>query len=122
MQHILLAGFFAACGSVFGKLAGGQFEFLYNLYPALQNFIEPYLIVLQSLCIGLMIVCNILNWRHFLRALHSTEQTLTATVISSATNYICSFVFGILLFGESISMLSLLGTVAIVIGMGFLYI
>ncbi|XP_055904505.1 uncharacterized protein LOC129940251 [Eupeodes corollae] len=121
MQHLFLAGFFAASGSAFGKLSGGEFEFL-NTYPALQNIIQPYIIILQALCVGLMIVCNVLNWRHFLRALHSTEQTLTATVISSASNYICSFLFGIFLFGESISMLSLLGTILIISGMGFLYI
>lgn len=122
MQHLLLAGFFAACGSVFGKLSGGEFEFLHVLYPTLVYIIQPYLIVLQGLCIALMIICNVLNWRHFLKALHSTEQTLTATVVSAATNYIFSFFFGIVLFGESISMVSLLGTFFIIIGMCFLYV
>lgn len=45
---------------------------------------------MHILPVGLMLWCNVANLRYFLKALQSTQQTLTATVLTAASNYIFS--------------------------------
>lgn len=53
------------------------------------NFCIEFALV-HILPVGLMICCNIANLRYFLKALQTTQQTLTATVLTAATNYLIS--------------------------------
>jgi len=46
--------------------------------------------LVQLLPIGLMLICNVCNLRYFLKALQMTQQTLTATVLTAASNYVLS--------------------------------
>lgn len=45
---------------------------------------------MHILPVGLMLWCNVANLRYFLKALQTTQQTLTATVLTAASNYIFS--------------------------------
>lgn len=62
----------------------------------------PFLafILYQCLPIGLMILSNLLNWRYFLKALQMSEQTLTATVLTAASNYVVSVSFIFLIWPQ----------------------
>ncbi|KAI8122188.1 Protein phosphatase 1 regulatory subunit 16A [Lucilia cuprina] len=74
----------------------------------------------QAVPLVLMVFSNLLNWRYFLKALQLTEQTLTATVLTAASNYIVSFILGSLVFKEHFSFYSILGSTFIVLGLWFL--
>lgn len=41
-----------------------------------------------------MVVCNMLMWTNFVKALHKKDGTIVATVISAATNYCLSVSIG----------------------------
>ncbi|XP_065361203.1 uncharacterized protein LOC135954887 [Calliphora vicina] len=123
-RFCFLAGLCAAGGSFFGKLP----SFLKDskLYvediALLPASVQTYgaFVLYQGLPIVLMILSNLLNWRYFLKALQLSEQTLTATVLTAASNYVVSFVLGSLVFKEPFTLLSILGSTLIVLGLWFL--
>ncbi|KRF98999.1 uncharacterized protein Dwil_GK27191 [Drosophila willistoni] len=112
-RYSFLAGAFAAGGSFFGKMPSylKSLDFL----PASIDFI-----VLQLLPLGLMLFCNVCNLRYFLKALQMTPQTLTATVLTAASNYVMSFILGIVVYNEPLSPLSAIGITFILAGLWFL--
>ncbi|XP_053956500.1 uncharacterized protein LOC128862097 [Anastrepha ludens] len=122
-RHSFTAGAFAAGGSFFGH-APSQL----TKVPLLANLLAPTaeatyyfeFILLRALPIVLMVICNVLNWRYFLKALQRAEQTLTATVLTAATNYILSFILGALVYREEITVLSTVGAAFIIAGLWFL--
>ncbi|KAJ8971947.1 hypothetical protein NQ317_013575 [Molorchus minor] len=73
----------------FGKLSG---------LPIFQEYI-----LLRLLFFVCMLICNSAVWTLFAKALQYTDSSLTATVISSATNYSFSALLGSLLFEETTS-------------------
>ncbi|GLV46587.1 hypothetical protein CBL_13344 [Carabus blaptoides fortunei] len=76
---------------MFGKLAGlSTFESLW---------------IARILCFCLMLACNAAVWTFYVKALHSSDSTLSATVASTASNYIFSALFGFVLFNEATSLL-----------------
>uniref|UniRef100_A0A1I8MSZ8 EamA domain-containing protein n=1 Tax=Musca domestica TaxID=7370 RepID=A0A1I8MSZ8_MUSDO len=114
-RYCFLAGCFAAGGSFFGKMP----SFLESIDLEVSKSHKVFIII-KYLPIALMIICNVLNWRYFLKALQLTEQTLTATVLTSASNYIVSFILASLIYKEPITGLSTFGTTLIVLGLWFL--
>ncbi|XP_011187257.1 uncharacterized protein LOC105215167 [Zeugodacus cucurbitae] len=122
-RYSFTAGAFAAGGSFFGR-APSQLSEL----PALASVLAPTaaatyyleLLFLRALPIILMVICNVLNWRYYLKALQCAEQTLTATVLTAATNYMLSFVLGALIYREEITLLSTAGATFIIGGLWFL--
>ncbi|XP_073841759.1 uncharacterized protein [Musca autumnalis] len=114
-RYCFLAGSFAAGGSFFGKMP----SYLDSLDLKVDGS-ETAFSVLKYLPIVVMIVCNVLNWRYFLKALQLTEQTLTATVLTSASNYVVSFILAFVVYKEPITLLSTMGTSLIVLGLWFL--
>ncbi|XP_004522135.1 uncharacterized protein LOC101457428 [Ceratitis capitata] len=122
-RYSFTAGAFAAGGSFFGHAPSQLSELpilirLFEYTPETIYYLE--LILLRALPIALMLICNVLNWRYFLKALQCTEQTLTATVLTAATNYMFSFLLGAIVYGEKVTMLSTLGAAFIIVGLWFL--
>ncbi|XP_014094405.2 uncharacterized protein [Bactrocera oleae] len=122
-RYSFTAGAFAAGGSFFGR-APSQLSEL----PVLTSAFAPTaaatyyleLLFLRALPIFLMVICNVLNWRYFLKALQCAEHTLTATVLTAATNYMISFILGALVYREEITLLSTIGAIFIIAGLWFL--
>ncbi|XP_011214300.2 uncharacterized protein LOC105233833 [Bactrocera dorsalis] len=122
-RYSFTAGAFAAGGSFFGR-APSQLSEL----PALTSGFAPTaaatyyleLLFLRAVPIILMVICNVLNWRYFLKALQCTEHTLTATVLTAATNYMLSFILGALVYREEITLMSTVGAIFIITGLWFL--
>ncbi|KAK9887182.1 hypothetical protein WA026_020635 [Henosepilachna vigintioctopunctata] len=86
LHFAVFAGICAAAASVFGKLSG---------LPAFENSI-----ILKILCFFLMVCCNTCVWTLFVKALHQSGSSLHATVISNASNFLCSALMGYLIFNE----------------------
>ncbi|XP_018320606.1 uncharacterized protein LOC108733791 [Agrilus planipennis] len=100
----VLAGTFAAFGSLFGKLSG------------LEAF-KGYLFVCRILFFCLMIVSNSVSLTMFTKALHNSLSSLYATVTCAATNYIISGCLGIFFFQEETSSLWWCGIGLILFGL-----
>ncbi|KAK4877076.1 hypothetical protein RN001_009582 [Aquatica leii] len=101
--YSILSGVSAAAASLFGKLCG---------LPILQN----YLIVLRLIFFSLMIICNGSVWTFYVKALQSSESSLSATVLSSAINYLLSALFGYVIFGEVTSLIWWTGLSFVLLG------
>ncbi|KAM7358006.1 uncharacterized protein ACRADG_003131 [Cochliomyia hominivorax] len=123
-RYCFLAGLCAAGGSLFGKLPSflKDTNFYTENIPFLTASLQVYVafVMYQCLPLGLMILSNLLNWRYFLKALQLSEQTLTVTVLTAASNYVISFILGSLIFKEPLTFLSVLGSTFIVLGLWFL--
>ncbi|XP_017863382.1 PREDICTED: uncharacterized protein LOC108614022 isoform X1 [Drosophila arizonae] len=121
-RYSFLAGACAAGGSFFGKLP--SFLSAMNLLqvdavqPAGYAYLEFALV--QVFPLGLMLFCNVCNLRYFLKALQMTQQTLTATVLTAASNYVLSFILGALVYREPLTALSGAGIALILTGLWFL--
>ncbi|XP_037936420.1 uncharacterized protein LOC119670289 isoform X2 [Teleopsis dalmanni] len=91
-RYSIIAGTFAAGGSFFGKLPTFLVEKQYLSHLPLNNsaYATSLEYVFRVLPILLMILCNVMNWRYFLKALQTAEQTIFVTVLTTATNYIVS--------------------------------
>ncbi|XP_023167935.2 uncharacterized protein LOC111597446 isoform X2 [Drosophila hydei] len=92
-RYSFLAGACAAGGSFFGKLP--SFISAMNLVHAdteqpVAGYVYAEFALVQLLPLGLMLFFNICNLRYYLKALQMTQQTLTATVLTAASNYVIS--------------------------------
>ncbi|XP_023013665.1 transmembrane protein 42 isoform X2 [Leptinotarsa decemlineata] len=102
IKYALFSGLFASTASTFGKLSGlSVFEGIF------------YLRVVFFMG---MLSCNGAVWTFFVKALQRTNS-LTATVISSATNYVFSALAGFCIFDEVTSLLWWSGMFSIVTGL-----
>ncbi|XP_017957539.1 uncharacterized protein LOC108652040 [Drosophila navojoa] len=122
-RYSFLAGACAAGGSFFGKLP----SFLSAMNLLQMHAEQPFagyayleFALVQVLPLGLMLLCNVCNLRYFLKALQMTQQTLTATVLTAASNYVLSFILGALVYREPLSALSGAGIALILAGLWFL--
>ncbi|KAH8369550.1 hypothetical protein KR093_000162 [Drosophila rubida] len=121
-RYSFLAGSCAAGGSFFGKLP--TFLSAQRLWRSTTgnsfHIFSLELALIQLLPLGLMLLCNVCNMRYFLKALQMSQQTLTATVLTAASNYVLSFILGALVYQEPLSTLSGLGITLILAGLWFL--
>ncbi|XP_034106559.1 uncharacterized protein LOC117569487 isoform X2 [Drosophila albomicans] len=116
-RYSFLAGACAAGGSFFGKLP----SYLSALRLVKSTTGNSYVVALiQLLPLILMLLCNVCNMRYFLKALQMSQQTLTATVLTAASNYVLSFILGVLVYQEPLSTLSGIGISFILAGLWFL--
>ncbi|XP_022904379.1 transmembrane protein 42 [Onthophagus taurus] len=99
----ITSGSFAAAGSIFGKLTGHEY-FEGN-------------ILLKLICFILMLICNACVWTFFVKALQNCKSSLSATLISTSTNYIVTALFGFLIFEEVTSILWWFGSSLVVLGL-----
>ncbi|XP_065609814.1 transmembrane protein 42 [Cyrtonyx montezumae] len=58
-------------------------------------------VLLRMGCIGLVCACNALMWTVFAKALRLSSSSASASVTTTASNFICSAILGKLLFGET---------------------
>jgi drug/metabolite transporter (DMT)-like permease len=79
---------------------------------------EYTVISVRITAFAFMMTCNALVVGYFLRAME-LNHTVVVIVISSATNFLTSGLFGQLLFGEVVGKSWYLGSLLIIIGMCF---
>ncbi|KAM9302504.1 transmembrane protein 42 [Morus bassanus] len=58
-------------------------------------------VLLRISCVGLVFTCNAVMWTVFAKALRLSSSSATASVTSTASNFISSAILGKLLFGET---------------------
>uniref|UniRef100_A0A8D2IW89 Transmembrane protein 42 n=2 Tax=Varanus komodoensis TaxID=61221 RepID=A0A8D2IW89_VARKO len=72
-------------------------------------------------CGGLVLAWNAIMWTFFAKALRYSSSSATATVTSTASNFVSSAVLGKLLFGESHALLWWIGISITLLGLLLLH-
>ena len=134
----VLAGGAAAMASVFGKLAMNASyitEFFLASAGPKSGIIENesssthapdaatllmIVKVMQAVCFGMIILCNMAMWSLFVRALDRLPSSLIATAVNTASNFFLSALFGFLLFGEGLPLMWWMGASLILLGLLFM--
>lgn len=127
MFPILICGLLGGFATIFGKLAFSsdslpitEFSKMCTGYTLSNRDAslncEYSIIFVRVLAGGFMLACNALVVGFFLRAIEA-NNTVVVIVISSATNFLTSGIFGQLMFGEVVGQSWYLGSLLIVIGM-----
>lgn len=99
----VFSGAAASAASLFGKLTG------------LPQFEE--IIIIRLVCFALMVLANGMVWTFYVKALHVSQSSLSATVISAATNYLLSAIYGLVIFREVTSLFWWTGAGLILLGL-----
>ncbi|ENN73493.1 uncharacterized protein LOC109541884 [Dendroctonus ponderosae] len=106
MHYAILAGGCAASAGLFGKLSGLE--------------IFEGLLAVRVLFFGAMLLCNLAVWTLFVRALHQSHSSLTATMVSSTSNYLITALLGTFVLGEITSTYWWIGMGCILIGLSLI--
>uniref|UniRef100_A0A8C3LUM9 Transmembrane protein 42 n=1 Tax=Chrysolophus pictus TaxID=9089 RepID=A0A8C3LUM9_CHRPC len=64
-------------------------------------FVPQLPVLLHVGCIGLVCACNAVMWTVFAKALRLSSSSASASVTTTASNFISSAILGKLLFGET---------------------
>ncbi|XP_062278154.1 transmembrane protein 42-like [Scomber scombrus] len=102
--YALLAGCLAAASSLCAKLTVGA-DYLKEMCEVGLKQDADYCdwlhIPLRLACGGLLLTCNTVMWTFFSKALRHCSSSATATVTTTASNFVCSAVLGRVIFGET---------------------
>ncbi|XP_075068589.1 transmembrane protein 42 [Mixophyes fleayi] len=103
-----VAGLLGALSACFAKLALGAdyLKDLCEISAGEQAEICEWIHLLLRLCsVGLVFLCNAAMWTLFAKALRFSLSSATATVTTTASNFVSSAFLGKVLFGESRALL-----------------
>ncbi|KAM8868912.1 transmembrane protein 42-like [Spinachia spinachia] len=108
--YALIAGFWGAAASLSAKLSLGA-DYLRDMCesgpggwtrtPGGASACDWLHIPLRLLCGALLLACNGIMWTFFSKALRHCSSSASATVTTTASNFLSSAVLGRLIFGES---------------------
>ncbi|OQR91071.1 hypothetical protein THRCLA_09114 [Thraustotheca clavata] len=121
MKSSAVSGVIAAVSGMLGKFSSDG-------STSLMQYIESQCVgehcgyVLAGVRIGFfvaMLLSNALMLNFFVQGLHETDS-LTATITSSAANFVVTAILGLLVFGEHLPLQWWLGATVILVGMGCL--
>uniref|UniRef100_A0A8C5PAD8 Transmembrane protein 42 n=1 Tax=Leptobrachium leishanense TaxID=445787 RepID=A0A8C5PAD8_9ANUR len=105
-----VAGLLGALSACSAKLALGA-DYLRDLCEAVAHgtVCDWVHLLLRVCCVCLVFVCNGIMWTFFAKALRLSSSSATATVTTTASNFVFSALLGKVLFGESRALLWWLG-------------
>ncbi|RHZ59756.1 hypothetical protein CDV55_102842 [Aspergillus turcosus] len=102
----LASGAFAALNGLFAKLTTDEQttafarSILHLLGAGDQNtFIE---LVVRGVCLGLNVLCNIIMWALFTRALTASPSTTKVSITNTSANFLVTALLGMVVFREKI--------------------
>ncbi|OQR68699.1 hypothetical protein BIW11_12740 [Tropilaelaps mercedesae] len=130
----LSSGLLAALSSVMGKLAMARDEsqrvcmatvqasFGEDREPIEAHYLcESALTFFRGALLVSTVLCNMLMWTIYTKALRLSTATLEVTVVNLAANFFSSAIFGQTFFSESLTPLWFIGSVFIVLGLGLMH-
>ena len=95
--YSFFSGFLACLVSIFIK-----FAFNVHLVTGQYSTSFSLKILFQIVFIGISIGLNGLMWVYYTKSLNSSANTLYSTALNKLSNYVCSAVFGFLIFNEKL--------------------
>ncbi|KAJ5279680.1 hypothetical protein N7478_005052 [Penicillium angulare] len=121
----LASGAFAALNGLFAKLTTDQHttSFARSLAHLFGLESSPFLeFLVRGLCLGLNVVCNIIMWALFTRALTAGPSTTKVSITNTASNFLATALFGMVIFQEAVGGLwwlgaAMMGAGCILVGM-----
>ncbi|KAF7155474.1 hypothetical protein CNMCM6106_004620 [Aspergillus hiratsukae] len=109
----LASGAFAALNGLFAKLTTDEqttafAKSILHLFGAGEEntFLE---LVVRGVCLGLNVLCNIIMWALFTRALTASPSTVKVSITNTSANFLVTALLGMVVFREKVSGLWWLG-------------
>ncbi|KAF7118029.1 hypothetical protein CNMCM5793_007405 [Aspergillus hiratsukae] len=109
----LASGAFAALNGLFAKLTTDEqttafAKSILHLFGAGEEntFLE---VVVRGVCLGLNVLCNIIMWALFTRALTASPSTVKVSITNTSANFLVTALLGMVVFREKVSGLWWLG-------------
>ncbi|KAJ5442460.1 FMN-binding split barrel-related protein [Penicillium cf. griseofulvum] len=121
----ITSGAFAALNGVFAKLTTDDHTtaFAQSLAHLFGLESSPVIEMLtRGACLGLNVVCNIIMWALFTRALTAGPSTVKVSITNTASNFLATALFGMVVFQEAVGGLwwlgaAMMGAGCILVGM-----
>ncbi|KAJ5160237.1 FMN-binding split barrel-related protein [Penicillium canariense] len=121
----LASGAFAALNGLFAKLTtdthttafAQSIAHLFGLESS--SFLE---LLVRGICLGLNVLCNIIMWALFTRALTAGPSTVKVSITNTSSNFLMTALLGMVIFQESVGGLwwlgaAMMGAGCILVGM-----
>ncbi|KAF4262315.1 hypothetical protein KXW98_003797 [Aspergillus fumigatus] len=109
----LASGTFAALNGLFAKLTTDEQTTAFtrsisHLFGAgdQNTFLE---LLVRGVCLGLNVLCNIIMWALFTRALTASPSTTKVSITNTSANFLITALLGMIVFREKVSGLWWLG-------------
>ncbi|KAJ5312825.1 Pyridoxamine 5'-phosphate oxidase [Penicillium antarcticum] len=121
----ITSGAFAALNGVFAKLTTDNHttSFATSIAHLLGMESSPFIeMVVRGACLGLNILCNIIMWALFTRALTAGPSTTKVSITNTASNFLATALLGMIVFSEAVGGLwwvgaGMMGAGCILVGM-----
>ncbi|KAJ5355881.1 FMN-binding split barrel-related protein [Penicillium concentricum] len=121
----ITSGAFAALNGVFAKLTTDDHTtaFAQSLAHLFGLESSPIIEMLtRGACLGLNVICNIIMWALFTRALTAGPSTVKVSITNTASNFLATALFGMVVFQEAVGGLwwlgaAMMGAGCILVGM-----
>ncbi|KAJ5496458.1 FMN-binding split barrel-related protein [Penicillium fimorum] len=121
----ITSGAFAALNGVFAKLTTDDHTtaFAQSLAHLFGLESSPVIEMLtRGACLGLNVICNIIMWALFTRALTAGPSTVKVSITNTASNFLATALFGMVVFQEAVGGLwwlgaAMMGAGCILVGM-----
>ncbi|KAL4957801.1 hypothetical protein BDW69DRAFT_155781 [Aspergillus filifer] len=123
-RWILLAvasGAFAAFNGLFAKLTTDEQTIsfangLLSIFGATADDHPFLLLVVRGICLGLNVLCNIIMWALFTRALTAAPSTTKVSITNTSANFLITALLGMAVFSERVAGLWWLGAAMLAAG------
>ncbi|KAJ5898113.1 hypothetical protein N7504_008401 [Penicillium tannophilum] len=121
----LASGAFAALNGLFAKLTTdtNTTSFAQSLAHLFGLGSSPFLeLLVRGACLGLNVLCNIIMWALFTRALTAGPSTVKVSITNTSANFLATALFGMIIFREAVGGLwwvgaAMMGAGCILVGM-----
>ncbi|CAI7669058.1 unnamed protein product [Penicillium pancosmium] len=121
----LASGAFAALNGLFAKLTTDNHTtaFAQSLAHIFGLDSSPFLeLLVRGACLGLNVLCNIIMWALFTRALTAGPSTTKVSITNTASNFLMTAFLGMIVFQEAVGGLwwlgaAMMGAGCILVGM-----
>ncbi|KAJ5325731.1 Drug/metabolite transporter [Penicillium brevicompactum] len=108
----ITSGTFAALNGVFAKLTTDNHTsaFAHSIAHLFGLESSPFIeMLVRGACLGLNVLCNIIMWALFTRALTAGPSTTKVSITNTASNFLATAVLGMVVFQEAVGGLWWLG-------------
>ncbi|KAI9374157.1 hypothetical protein BJX61DRAFT_339954 [Aspergillus egyptiacus] len=123
----LASGAFAALNGLFAKLTTDDqttsfANALLSLFGASVDSHPFLLLVIRGICLGLNVLCNVIMWALFTRALTAAPSTTKVSITNTSANFLITALLGMIVFREKVGGLwwvgaAMMGGGCILVGM-----
>ncbi|KAJ5894215.1 hypothetical protein N7495_005906 [Penicillium taxi] len=119
------SGAFAALNGLFAKLTtdNNTSAFAQSLAHLFGLDSSPFLeLLVRGICLGLNVICNIIMWALFTRALTAGPSTVKVSITNTSSNFLVTALLGMVVFREAVGGLwwlgaAMMGAGCILVGM-----